>query len=93
MSSHLRLGLPKGFFPVGVPIVLYFNVLYPRDHQGRLGVPNFIPSGCMTCPSQRSRLNKFTNYLQRLITGFPTRKQNNIRHVPAREKYYGHNAG
>ena len=33
MSSHLRLGLPKGLFPVGLPvnILKYLAIQIPRD--------------------------------------------------------------
>ena len=42
LSSHLRLGLPKSFFPAGVPVE---------------STPTFFHYGYMGCPSQSSRLN------------------------------------
>ena len=45
LSSHLRVGLPKGLFPVGVPVNILKAVL------------PFFHSGYMPCPSQFSRIN------------------------------------
>ena len=45
LSFRLRLGLPKGLFPAGVPVKI-LKALLPSFH-----------SGYMTRPSQSSRLN------------------------------------
>ena len=49
-SSHLCLGLPKGLFPVGVPLKL-------------LKHPTFLNSGYMICPSESFRLN-YPDYIK-----------------------------
>ena len=45
LSSHLGLGLPKGLFPVDVPVEVLKST------------PTFFHSGYKTCPSQFARLN------------------------------------
>ena len=42
LSSNLRLGLPKGLFPVGLPVKI---------------LKAFLHSGYMTCPCQSYRFN------------------------------------
>ena len=46
LSSNLRLGLPKGLFPVGLPTKILKTLL-----------PSFLHSGYMPCPSQYSIFN------------------------------------
>ena len=53
MSSHLRLGLLKGLFPVGVSVKI-------------LKIPTFSHSGYMTYPSQSSRFNH-PHYINRTV--------------------------
>ena len=45
LSSHLRLGLSKSLFPVGLPVKT-------------LSTPTFLHSGYIPCPSQSSRFNR-----------------------------------
>ena len=45
LSSHLCLGLPKGLFPVGLPVKTFEST------------PTFLYSSYMTCSSQPSRFN------------------------------------
>ena len=50
LSSHLRLGLPKGLFPAGVPVEILKELLSSY-------ILGFLYSGYMTCLSQSPRLN------------------------------------
>ena len=54
LSSHLCLGLPKGLFPVGVPVTIFESP------------PTFFHSDYMTCPSQSSRFNH-PDYIKRTV--------------------------
>ena len=58
LSSHLRLGLPKGLFPVGLPVKI---------------LKALLPSSILaTCPAHLSLLDLIT--LTVLITYLPSRK-------------------
>ena len=54
LSSHLRVDLPKGLFPVGLPV------------QNFESTPTFLHSDYMTCSSQSSRFNH-PDYIRRTV--------------------------